>query len=157
MVKNRDLISSLFWIGVGTLFCLWALKYGFMRLGTPGAGFFPFITGIILISLSSIIFISSLPFKKRKGDVEFGEKFFPQKDSLKKILFALVALFAYGVVLKYLGFLLATFLFMIFLLRYIEPQRWTTVLTASLLTSIASHIVFKLWLKVQLPAGILGI
>lgn len=153
-MKYRDVISSLFWIAVGLTFCIGSLNFGFSRMGTIGGGFFPFLAGIILISLSLIVLGSALTLKKDDDTVR--EKFLPQQDSWKRLLFALFALFAYVLVLKYLGFFVATFLFMIFLLRFIEPQRWVVVFTAAILTSAAAYIVFDLWLQVQLPKGIWG-
>jgi len=152
-MKYRDLISSLFWIGVGFTFCIGSLSYGFSRMGTIGGGFFPFLAGIILISLSFIVLVAALSVKKENEPVR--ENFLPQQDSLKKLLLALFALFTYVLVLKYLGFFFTTFLFMVFLLRFIEPQRWMVVFTAAILTSAGAYLVFNLWLKVQLPRGLL--
>lgn len=154
-MKYRDLISSFFWIAVGGIFCTGSLNYGFSRMRTIGGGFFPFVAGIALISLSMVVLITALAAKKENGPVK--ENFLPERDSLKKLLLALVALFTYVLVLKYLGFVLTTFLFMVFLLRFIEPQRWIVVFTAAILTSAIAYLIFNLWLKVQLPRGILGI
>lgn len=155
-MKNRDLISSLFWIGIGIIFCTSALRYGLIRAGAPGSGLFPLIAGIILIGLSLIVLISSANMKD-DNEKELKEDFFPRQDSLKKILLALFGLFAYWISLEYFGFLLTTFMIMIFLLRLIETQRWITILAITILATASFHIVFRLWLKVQLPAGILGI
>jgi len=155
-MKNRELIGSLFWIGVGVIFCTGALKYRLFKSGVPGAGLFPFIGGIILITLSFVVLISSLKTKEEDWRKIFKEKFFPQENSWKRILFALLALFAYWIALEYLGFLLTTFLFMTFLLRFIEPQSWITNFTTTILTTTASYLLFKIGLKVPLPKGILG-
>ena len=124
-------------------------------MGTIGAGFFPFVAGVVLISLSLVLLVSGLAAKKEEDTVR--EKFFPQRESLKRLLLALFALFAYVLVVKYLGFFFTTLLFMIFLLRFIEPQRWVVVLSTAILTAITAYLVFNLWLKVQLPTGIWGI
>lgn len=155
-MKRRDLISSLFWIVMGIIFCTSALRYGLIRAGSPGPGLFPFIAGIILIALSLIVLISSANVKK-DNEKELKEKFFPGQDSLKKILLALFGLFAYWISLEYFGFLLTTLIIMIFLLRFIGPQRWIIILAITILTTASLHVIFRLWLKVQLPAGILGI
>lgn len=154
-MKYRDLVSSSFWIGIGITFCLGALKYRLFVSGIPGPGLFPFIMGIGMIIFSSIILISSLSQKKGETVIQ-KEDFFLQRDSWKKLLFALFALFAYWISLEYLGFLLTTFLFMIFLLRFIEPQRLITVFTTAFLTATLSYALFKLWLNLLLPDGILG-
>jgi putative tricarboxylic transport membrane protein len=140
--SNRDLISSLVLIGVGILFCIVSLKYG-------SAGFFPFAGGAILIVLSIINLVASF------GAPGAKESFFPKKYSWKRILVSLFSLIAYGVFLKLLGFFLATFLFMVFSLRFIEPLKWRAVVTLSLLTSALCYLIFQVWLGVQLPHGII--
>ncbi len=154
-MKSRDLIGSLFWIGVGIFFCGGAVKYRLFDEGVPGPGLLPFIGGIILISLGIGVLISA--FREDRKEKVPKETFFPEKNSLKKLFLAVLALSVYGMALEYLGFLFMTFLFMIFLLRFVEPQRWTVVLTASILTAASSYILFQFLLKVQLPNGILGI
>lgn len=151
-MKNRDFVSSLAGIALGILFCLGGWKYKLSYFGGPGAGFFPFLFGMVLILLSFIVLITSFPdFKKP------AEKFFPQKDSRKKILLATGALLIYGFLLPYTGFIIITFLLILFLLRFIEPAKWPSILLASSLTTAISYIIFELWLGVQLPKGILRI
>ncbi len=156
-MKNRDLLSSLFWMGFGTLFLFGSLQHGFGKTGVPGAGFLPLITGFILIFLSLILLISALGNKKKEMGVIEREKFFPERDSPKKILFALIALFAYGISLGYAGYFLTTFLFMLFISRLIEPRRWRTVFILALSTAILSYLIFVALLEIPLPQGILGI
>lgn len=154
-MKQRDVIGSLIWMAVGAIFCIGSLDFGFSRLGTIGGGFFPFVAGAALIALAIVVLITALT--EKKEDEPAKEPFLPERDSLKKLLSALLALFAYVLVLKYGGFVPTTFLFMIFLLRFIEPQRWIVALGAGALTTGAAHLVFNVWLKVQLPRGFLGI
>jgi hypothetical protein len=157
MKRNWDLISSLCWIVVGLLFCVRGGEYGFLHLGTLGPGFFPFTAGLILVFLSLLLLVSSIR-RKTGGDEPIGAKrFFPERDSWKRLLLALLSLLGYIFCLKYLGFLTTTFLFMVFLLRFIEPQKWVTVLVAAILTSTISYVIFRQWLEVQLPTGILGL
>ncbi len=153
-MKNREIIGALIWMAVGAIFCVGALDFGFSRMGTIGGGFFPFLAGAALIGLSAVVLIRALI---RRHDEKPAEPFLAEQDSLRKLSFALLALFAYVPVVKYGGFVPTTFLFMIFLLKFIEPQRWGVALEAAALTTGAAHLVFNLWLKVQLPRGFLGI
>lgn len=155
-MKNRDLFSSLFWMAFGVLFLVGAWQQGLMRKGVPGPGFLPFISGIVLISLSLMVLIPALGDKKEERGAGEKEKFFPQRDSPRKILLALVFLFAYGISLEYAGYLLTTFLFMVFISRLVEPERWRTVLILAFFTSVLSYLLFVVLLEVQLPKGILG-
>ena len=53
-MKNHDIISSLFWIGFGIIFCVGAVQNGIMLSpGVPGPGCLAFIVGCILIGHST--------------------------------------------------------------------------------------------------------
>lgn len=156
-MKNREIISSLFWIGVGIIFDIGAIRYGVVASGIPGAGLLPLIGGSILLALSLMVLISALINKREDSKKMLKEKFFPQHESWKKVLLTVLALFAYWIAIEYLGFLLTTLLFMIFLLRFIEPQGWRITLVTAFLVTISSYALFELWLKVQLPKGIFWI
>lgn len=151
-MKYGDLISSLFWTGVGVTFCVAAKGLGLFANHIPGAGFFPFIMSIILVILSIMVLISAI--KKREEIIK--EAFSPEKESLKKVSFSLLALFGYVLALEYLGYLFTTFLFMIFLLRFIEPQRWINSVIVAFLTIASSYIIFVIFLNIRLPKGIFG-
>jgi hypothetical protein len=59
--------------------------------------------------------------------------------------------------MNYLGFLISTFIFLAFLLRVIEPQRWSVALLGSLAASAAFYFIFEMGLKSQLPRGLIQI
>lgn len=156
-MKKRDLVSSLSWIGFGAVFCIGAWQHGLMGApGVPGPGCLPFIVGIILIFLSFTILFPAIFAPKGGNEPTERENFPPPKGSRKKLLIALIALFAYGAFLEYFGYLITTFFFLIFVLRWIEPQRWRTVFIFALLTAVLSYTLFVA-LKVELPQGFLGI
>lgn len=135
-------------IALGIIFCTGGLKYKLTHFGSPGAGFFPFLFGSVLIVLSiGLLAVSFIGPKKPP------ERFFPQKKNLSKILLAVGALLVYILVLPYTGFSLITFLFIVFMLRFIEPTNWTPTLLAAFLTTAISFVLFELWLGVQLPRG----
>ena len=69
----------------------------------------------------------------------------------------MAALAGYVLLVKTLGFLICTALFTGFLLRAVVPQRWGTVFAVALITALVSYGIFQVWLKAQLPSGILGI
>jgi len=154
-MKRHEVISSLIWMGVGLLFLTGSIRLGTGRFVEPGAGFFPFVMAICLISFSLIHFISSL---MRDSTFTFspGERFWPKGDGIRRIGFTLLFLFAFLLALNDLGFVFATFLFMFVILRFVEPQKWLTVLLVGSITTLFSYSIFQLWLKSNLPAGILG-
>jgi putative tricarboxylic transport membrane protein len=155
-MKYRDLVSSLFWMAFGALFCVPAWQYGLVGgPGIPGPGCLPFIVGLSLISLSLTIFIPAVKSVKEKTEPE-AERFFPEKDSSRKLLVALAALLTYGIVLEPLGYLPTSFLFMVVVLRWIEPQKWRRALIFAVLAAALSYTLFTA-LKVELPAGLFRI
>jgi hypothetical protein len=155
IMKNRDILSSLFWIGFGILFCIGAVQNGIMLSpGVPGPGCLAFIVGSVLIGLSFLVLVPAL--FKIKDLLGNQEKFFPQNDSLRKLLIALLSLLAYALVLEPFGFFTTTFLFLILVLRLIEPQRWAIVFSFALVTTCLAYALFAA-LKVELPRGVWGI
>ncbi len=151
-MKNRDLVSSIIWMVLGTLFVVGALQHGLMRRGVPGPGFFPFFVGIALIFVSLFVLIPALV----QGEKAKSLDFFPERESFRKLLLALVALFAFGVVMEYGGYILTTFLFMFFMARLVEPKGWWTISLLAFLTAVLSYLLFVVLLEVQLPRGLLG-
>jgi len=81
----------------------------------------------------------------------------PEKVRWPKVLWVLISLVLYGCLINALGFLIVTLLLMAFLLRFIEPQPWKSVIGWTLVGSLGSYLVFEVWMKLRLPKGFLGI
>jgi len=158
MMRNRDLIGSLFWIAFAVFFITGSVKAGLIRKGIPGPGFVPFLSAVVLISLALIIFIPALKRNQKEADGK-AEKasLFPDRAGLKRVLVAPVVLFAYSFLLDYLGYLTTTVMFMLFSSRLVAPPKWRTNLIISVLTAVISYILFVVMLGIQLPAGLWGI
>jgi putative tricarboxylic transport membrane protein len=152
-MKNRDLVSSAVCIFVGGLFVAGSLYNGLMRRGVPGPGFVPFFSGLALVFVSLFVLIPALA-KREKA--KSAEEFFPERNSFRKILFALVGLIAFGAALKHAGYLLTTFFFMFFVTWIMEPKRWGASGVLALFAAILSYLLFVVLLGVELPKGFLG-
>ncbi len=146
-MKRRDLISGIFWIVFGVIFTVGGLQQGLVRQGIPGPGSLPFVIGLILIGLASVLFIQAL-----LSPASPKMKFFPRDDSLFRLVLALLALFIYAFFLKPTGFLLTTFVFLVFVLRWLGREKWVSVVSFSLLTAVLSYLLFSA-LQVELPRG----
>jgi hypothetical protein len=57
--------------------------------------------------------------------------------------------------MEWLGFLIVTLLFFIFLLGVIEKKRWLFAILVSLIVTAISYLVFETALQSQLPKGLL--
>jgi hypothetical protein len=62
-------------------------------------------------------------------------------------------LLGYAFLIESLVFLLSTFVLLFFLFRFIGNQKWWVVLTGSSVVTLATHLLFRVALKVQLPRG----
>jgi hypothetical protein len=150
--REKDRISALFWVVVAIGICFGSVRLSLGGLHKPGPGFFPFLVGSILGILSFLIFLQS--FKALPGDEK--RAFWSNPKRSLKMTYILIALILYALGMDYLGFFFSTLIFLGFLLKAIEPQRWSVVLSGSLLGTILFYGVFKYWLDIPFPTGILG-
>lgn len=147
-----DKASSIFWMAFGLVMVVASYK---LRLGTlthPGPGFLPFLAGVILCCLSLVVFLGV-----RKRTNEKAKKLRELWAGVNWLSAAIVivALLVYALVFTHAGFLLSTIGLLIFLFRARERVGWVASIGGALLASFASFAVFALWLKVQLPYGII--
>jgi|WetSurMetagenome_2_1015567.scaffolds.fasta_scaffold816753_2 putative tricarboxylic transport membrane protein len=147
---HRDKWSSLFWLAVALLIVFASLRLPLGTAHNPGRGFFPFYTGLILGLLSFVLYLQSRGRPKAAGPAAL----WADRGKALKVLLTVAALLVYAVGMEYLGFLLSTILFLGFLLRVIEPQRWPLVIGGSVIVSLVSYFIFALWLKADLPKGL---
>ena len=148
-VNTSDRWSSFFWLLLSIFICVESYRLGLGSYHSPGAGFLPFWTGMILAALSILLFILTW------GADEEG-RVFAERTQWRSIVFALALMLAYALVIEKLGFVISTLLFVAALLRFVEHKSWRAAGATALITALATYVVFELWLQSQLPAGILG-
>ena len=148
--REKDRMSALFWILVAIGVCFGSVRLDLGELHKPGPGFFSLLAGAILGILSLIVFVQS--FKSVPGDEK--KPFWVNPKRKIKMAYLVMALILYAIGMNYVGFFFSTLLFLGFLLRSIDPQRWSVVLTVSILATVISYAIFQYWLDVQLPTGI---
>jgi putative tricarboxylic transport membrane protein len=146
---NNDQAGAALWVALGALIAISSIRYGLGTLDSPGTGFMPFLAGIVITLFASIGLVHAT-LKQREG---IGWKPTMQGRFWKKALIVLVALFTYVLILKPLGFFLGTTLFIGFLLRAVQPQRWSVVVAGAIATAFGAFGIFEIWLKAQLPRG----
>jgi hypothetical protein len=146
---NNDQASAAVWFIVGLAITIASVPYRLGTLDSPGTGFLPFLSGMAITLFSSIGLVHAT-LKRRMG---VGWKPMIQGLIWKKSLLVLVALFAYVLLLKPLGFFLGTALFIGFLLRAVQPQRWPVVMAGAIGTAAGAYGIFEVWLQAQLPKG----
>lgn len=142
------MIISVVWIGLGFFLMTHSYKLGLGSLQSPERGLMPFLIGAFLLLLSSYLLIIYL-FGKGTRDKPLEEQ---RQMTFRKFGTVVVSCVVYGLVLERLGFILATFLLLSFLL-WGMGSRLISALATSLLTTLVTYFVFT-YLGIIFPAGI---
>ena len=79
----------------------------------------------------------------------------PQREEGKRVLLTLVILVMYTLLLKPLGFIIATFLLFLILLQLFERGRWGVAIAISLTAVLGSYWLFVKFFDLVLPGGLL--
>ncbi len=145
-MKKMNFVVALFFIALSCYVLFSAQSFPGKIDNVPGPGYFPTILSIILILLSVLLIASS----GKVDNAPLG--IFSKKNSIVFI--------AGGVTLAYLGliyvfgFLMATPLYLIAILRFFRMRNWRSVVLTAGITTAASYAIFTTVLEVQLPSGL---
>jgi putative tricarboxylic transport membrane protein len=151
MITGRDQLSSLFWLAISIFVCVESIQAHVGSFRSPGPGFLPFWSAVVLGGLAMVLAVTS--FLKKEGE-KVTKEWIGVKWS--KVIFVLASLFVYSVLLTRLGYLITTFGLMLFLFSLTgRPKMWIWVGSA-ILTTVVTYFIFYIWLNVQLPRGKLG-
>lgn len=150
-MKRHQIGCALFLLLFGIFICWEARGLGVGQVVKPGPGFFPFWLGLALIIVSLALLFH---FGREKIDLSISAPDLWKGLHWEKVLYSSVALLLYALFLETLGYILATVLLILFFFRAIEPQKWVVVILGSVITSFITYFLFKVWLQVQLPAGL---
>ena len=128
--------------------CQQATLIGVGSLRRPGPGLLAFGAGAGIGLLALAVFIRAF-LSKPAADAAQDEK------SVRKVKFFLIctSLFVYAAVISWLGFVVSTFLFVLFLLRTVQTEKWWRSLLKALLITAGNYLVFVVWLGIRLPGG----
>ncbi|PKN62667.1 MAG: hypothetical protein CVU57_23200 [Deltaproteobacteria bacterium HGW-Deltaproteobacteria-15] len=152
-MQKIDLVSGIFWLAFAALVSVLSYLQQVGTLREPGPGFLFFYCGLLLGFMSLIMIVSSLRMRSAWKPLSLPFKGL----NLKKLIPVVLSLFLYVALMETLGFVVGTFLILIFLLRIIEKKPWRLSLTTSVLVTACSYLLFQYWLAAQLPRGLLGL
>lgn len=148
-MQKRNIFSALALLAFSLAVGLKAATFPLGDLRRIGPGFFPLVLASLLGMLSLSLLLSSLRNREEGVPPRWPRRWMG-------IVSVLLALFAYGFLLKFLGFSLTTFLFSLALLKYGYPEKWMIPLGGALATTLFSFLVFKYWLGTPFPGGWIG-
>jgi putative tricarboxylic transport membrane protein len=120
----------------------------------PSAGFLPLWLGVLLAVLAAILLISSWSRQTKKKD---SEPIFPAKKALLAITLVIVGLAGYILLIEVLGYVVDTFLFIMFLMKVVEREKWPLTLMIAVGTTAVLFLTFQVLLQITLPSNMFGI
>ena len=151
MNKKYDIFPALCWVGLSIFVAVFSHRLGLGNFQNPGPGLMPFLVGMALLLASTFMVVRSfLDMGKRNG---IARKAVAGRRSFWKVGLVLGSLFAYGVVLEKLGYLLSTSLLLVFLFRIAGSKSWRSIVAASVLSVVLTFLVFNV-LGLRFPLGI---
>lgn len=151
-MKRSDAAVAGLLISLAVFVVLESRRLSFGSLRVPQTGFFPTILATLLAAFAAVLLLQAWRTADAPGDTERLE---PR--GWMRIGVALAAMATFALALESAGFFLTTFLLMALLLRAIETQKWSKVITIALATALVSYTIFGLLLGIPLPTGFLGI
>jgi hypothetical protein len=144
---------SFFWFILALLICYGSYRMDIGTPSSPGPGFIPFLSALVMAASSLAILIMGILKKLKRLKAEKPALSFRGFKEVGLLVFSLLGFIS---LLELLGFTLCTLLFMAFLLKVVGFQEWKTVILGSLFTSVGAFLLFQWVLKCQLPTGIMG-
>ena len=156
---GRDGIAGLVCLGLSIILLVLTRGLPQSALVPIGPDFYPRIVLAIMAALSVMLIAADVWSRWRsRGAVTAAPAVAAPEERNYRLVTVTFAVFAvYVLLLPWLGFRVATFLFVAALQVVLEkPQgwrRWTVVITAALATVIVTYLAFEVYLSVLLPRG----
>lgn len=148
--RNMDVIPACVWIIVSILVIIASYKLGLGKLRTPGTGMFPFLVGTILMLVSLQLLVQCLIMgskKKKNRKINIWAEI-----HYKKIGMLVFVLFAYGLILEILGFIVTAFLCLFFLFKVMGSEKVIRAFLFASVTVVSAYVLFAIVLKVYMPS-----
>lgn len=150
-MRNADRIAGAALLAFAVAFAAGGLKYyRYSGPDGPGPAFFPFWLGAIMAVLACMLLVGAL----RSPDP--GAEWLPRGDGLRRLAVVLGVTFAFVALLKVVGMILGTALFLVVLLRVLDRVPWPLTLSVATGTAGLIYLVFSYWLRVPFPVSVFG-
>src|SRR5687767_10891721 len=138
-----EVLLALFFAVLGILWIVAALRMPLWEGFVPQSGFMPLWYGAILAALAGAILLFN---REKKAEEPVG-----------KALVVVALLAAAIVALELAGFVLALFVLLLVLFTAVEKLPLGRSALVAAATTAVLYLVFKTWLGVKLPAGLIGL
>jgi hypothetical protein len=151
-VRRADLVGAVLLFIFGAWFALTAaLRYPYSSASGPGSGFVPVWLGLAMAALAVVLFAHA------HRSPERGGAWLPRGHGGRRLLGVVTLTGLFIALLKVIGMIGGTALFLVVLLRFLERHTWGVSVGVALAAAVMNWLVFTYWLQVPLPVGIFGI
>jgi hypothetical protein len=149
-VHKADRITAAVLLAFSLAFAAGGLKYyPYWSESGPGSGFLPAWLGGVMAALALLMLLR----RPRAAD---AVEWLPRGEGARRVIVLIAASVLYVALLKPLGMIIASALYLAFVMRYFERHAWWLTAVVVLAASAANWLVFVHWLKVPFPASPLG-
>ena len=140
---NSDLVTSFFWIAVGSVFLLGGIGNSVGTFRKPGPGFLPVFMAGIVTCLGLALFIQGLINESQPLPIV----------AWKKHLVVIISIIGYTFLIGLIGFPFSTFVLMIILfgILFEGERKWVKAALAAAVTAFAAWLVFSVACQVPFP------
>ncbi len=152
---SKDFFASLFCLLFAVYFAMESYGFDLGKWRMPGPGFFPFGAALLFGTISLYMIVKALRAASLKANEVRVDLASQERLKWWIIVQVLAGMLAYILLLRWLGFVICTFLLVFFFIRVVARQRWISSLVIASSVAIGSQIVFNVLLNAQIPSGIL--
>jgi len=145
-VRSADRVTAVLLLAFSAAFAAGALKYySWWGSGGPGSAFLPFCLGIVMALLALMMLVKSL------RETNPGEAWLPRGQGLKDMLVVLGVTVVFVALLKVVGMVIGTAVYLVALMRYLGRHPWWMTLAIACAAAGFNWLVFVHWLRVPFP------
>lgn len=148
-LSNRNIKDSLFFSMLSIAMVIYSLKNHYSVAGLEwkmSPYLFPFLISIFIGILAITLFIEGLK-EDKSLDEDTKETEVKWKDVISTIIISVI----YYIVLRKIGFIISTILFLMALFIYLGEKRIWLISLISIVSTLAIYIIFGVLLHVMLP------
>ncbi|WP_338823353.1 hypothetical protein MHOCP_15700 [Moorella humiferrea] len=140
---------AIFFVILSVIYTVFARDYSFGTFYAPKAGFMPIIVGTTATILAIInLFMTTAKYRHRQTK---EREVLLTRYQIKKIFLYSLGLVIYVVLLKTVGFLTATFLATLYLIKVAGGKNWRLPIIVAIGVSVGFYSIFQYLLRVMLP------
>ncbi len=162
MFVRKETTGSLVLLLFGVGFLFYDLKYPLDQWANPGPGVFPLVVGAVLVILAAWQLAQEIRKPKLQGDKGNDERsrksitaFLQEKRGQAKPLSMIVIFIVYLLMVKWVGFFVSNFLFVIVSSRLMGAKGWGKPIALSAGINLFCYFLFVAWIKLSFPKGLL--